>query len=669
MSTASALLSMIAPAAPTPSQGATDAGASALDGVFEGLLASMAGAAPDGDSQGENVLLTEQKDAATDAAAMIVAAPVQTPPPPTPPLLLVAGTDLSAVTNEDAPAPSSDVAPDGKTATAPLVRPDITPDTASPLTQPPAPTPDLTAKAALPGQPLVQPQVQPEAPAETTPAAKPVATEPQVRPAADIASDAAPAIKPQTDQPQVRPAADVAPAVKATGEAPEVRPDIRPETKATLTDAPQVRPAVQTEPAAKTAIAEPQVRPAAERADPRSFLIDLSRVGRLTANTQIPLDLLRRVLPIGGLQQQPGDVAPVDPAQPTGGAAIAAEPVIADTAKGAAPAPLTQPPVSAETTAKTADPRPQVQPAAAPKAADPAPAEPQTLPEAPVELTEAAQPVAPETTQPTQPTPDAPRATEAPNLRALAERATRPVETNAAVDTAAPSTPATTTPVTATAQTAASPSTAIPSLAEAARPTAEAAPTDIAAANSTDPAADTPVEAPAPEAAPSAQTAQSAREALPSTLSRTAIDATAQIAAQILRKLEGRSSHFEMALTPDDLGRVDVKLDIDAEGRLAARLAFDNPAAAADLKGRVDELRRQLEQQGFQLSDDAIEFTQRDSGSSAFDRGQDSRQSQERGQSRAFAEANRLNTEADVLAQPPRWQALSLTPAGVDMKV
>jgi flagellar hook-length control protein FliK len=120
-----------------------------------------------------------------------------------------------------------------------------------------------------------------------------------------------------------------------------------------------------------------------------------------------------------------------------------------------------------------------------------------------------------------------------------------------------------------------------------------------------------------------------------------------------------------MALTPDELGRVDVKLDIDSEGRLNARLAFDNPAAATDLKGRADELRRQLEDAGFQLADDAFEFTGRDSGSSAFDRGQDDRRNSS---SRAFAAASRLNSEIDV-AQPPRWLALSLSPSGVDMKV
>ena len=154
------------------------------------------------------------------------------------------------------------------------------------------------------------------------------------------------------------------------------------------------------------------------------------------------------------------------------------------------------------------------------------------------------------------------------------------------------------------------------------------------------------------------------RETGGSQLSRATIEATAQIAAQILRRLEGRSTRFEMALTPDELGRVDVKLDIDSEGRLNARLAFDNPAAATDLRGRADELRRQLEDAGFHLAEDAFEFTDRDSGSSAFDRGQDARN----GSSRAFATASRLNTEADV-AQPPLWMALTLSPLGVDMKV
>lgn len=151
-----------------------------------------------------------------------------------------------------------------------------------------------------------------------------------------------------------------------------------------------------------------------------------------------------------------------------------------------------------------------------------------------------------------------------------------------------------------------------------------------------------------------------------STLSRTTLETTVQIAAQIVRKLEGRSTRFEMALTPDDLGRVDVSLDIDADGALHATLAFDNPVAATELRGRVDELRRQLIEAGFTVADDALSFAERDPSAGqggGFDRDTDPRSA------RVFGAAARANAEVDLTLQTPRWISLSLTPAGVDMKV
>ena len=147
-----------------------------------------------------------------------------------------------------------------------------------------------------------------------------------------------------------------------------------------------------------------------------------------------------------------------------------------------------------------------------------------------------------------------------------------------------------------------------------------------------------------------------------STLSRATVETTALIAAQIQNRLNGRSTRFEMALTPEGLGRVDVSLEIDSDGRLAARLAFDNPAAATELRGRADELRRQLEQAGLHLDNDALQFTERDPSSaergfSGFDR-------------RAFSRASDLNDQADQpVLEPAAWQTLSLTRDRVDLKV
>lgn len=150
-----------------------------------------------------------------------------------------------------------------------------------------------------------------------------------------------------------------------------------------------------------------------------------------------------------------------------------------------------------------------------------------------------------------------------------------------------------------------------------------------------------------------------------SSLSRATIETTAHLAAQIARKLEGRSTRFDMVLTPEDLGRVDVSLEIGADGQLAARLAFDNPAAAAELRGRADELRRQLQDAGFQVASDSLDFTQRDTSSGGgFDREQQQRQS-------LFAGAARLTTQADLSVTPPpgAWTNHSQTRDRVDVRV
>lgn len=168
-----------------------------------------------------------------------------------------------------------------------------------------------------------------------------------------------------------------------------------------------------------------------------------------------------------------------------------------------------------------------------------------------------------------------------------------------------------------------------------------------------------PHDMPTQQAAPSTD-----RSPFASHLSRATIETTAHLAAQIARKLDGRSTRFDMVLTPEDLGRVDVSLEIGSDGQLAARLAFDNPAAAAELRGRADELRRQLQDAGFQVAGDALDFSQRDpsTGGGAFERQQQ--------RNALFSGGSRLAREADApLPAPGAWTTLSQTPDRVDLKV
>jgi len=79
-------------------------------------------------------------------------------------------------------------------------------------------------------------------------------------------------------------------------------------------------------------------------------------------------------------------------------------------------------------------------------------------------------------------------------------------------------------------------------------------------------------------------------------------ETTAHLAAQIARHVGDGSTHFDIELTPAGLGRVDVRVEISAQGQLTAAMSFDNPHAAAELRHRAGELTRALEQAGFDMS-------------------------------------------------------------------
>ena len=85
-------------------------------------------------------------------------------------------------------------------------------------------------------------------------------------------------------------------------------------------------------------------------------------------------------------------------------------------------------------------------------------------------------------------------------------------------------------------------------------------------------------------------------------LVRGAPQTVANLAAQIAKKLDGRSTRFDVQLDPAGLGKVDVRVEIDAAGKMSAAMNFDNQQAANELKSRAGELQRALEQAGFDLS-------------------------------------------------------------------
>jgi Meckel syndrome type 1 protein len=135
----------------------------------------------------------------------------------------------------------------------------------------------------------------------------------------------------------------------------------------------------------------------------------------------------------------------------------------------------------------------------------------------------------------------------------------------------------------------------------AARPAAVQAEAPEARPEHARPAPDAPDAAAAADSHAAPQ-ATAAPPLAPAHVVRGSPETVAALAAQIVKKLEGRSTRFDVELDPAGLGKVDVRVEIGAHGRLTAAMTCDNPNAASELRARAPELQRALEQAGFDLS-------------------------------------------------------------------
>lgn len=115
-----------------------------------------------------------------------------------------------------------------------------------------------------------------------------------------------------------------------------------------------------------------------------------------------------------------------------------------------------------------------------------------------------------------------------------------------------------------------------------------------------------------PPTKPQLQPQQTPAPAAPSALSAHTVENIAALSAQITRRMTDKTAHFDMQLKPADQGQVDVRLEISAEGKLSAHMSFDSPLSESEFRGRQDELRRQLEQAGFQMDKDSLSFSSRE---------------------------------------------------------
>jgi flagellar hook-length control protein FliK len=184
---------------------------------------------------------------------------------------------------------------------------------------------------------------------------------------------------------------------------------------------------------------------------------------------------------------------------------------------------------------------------------------------------------------------------------------------------------------------------------------------ESAAADPSDTSQAPPNPATAPATAPPATLVHAAALAV-----RGAPQTVANLAAQIVKKLDGRSSQFDIQLDPAGLGKVDVRVAIGADGRMSAAMSFDTPQAAAELKSRSAELQQAMEQAGFDLSGGMSFDVAADSGQGGQAQNQPQPDVGAQFRGRAFQAA--LDTTADA-GPPPQLQLRRAALAGVDIRI
>ena len=88
------------------------------------------------------------------------------------------------------------------------------------------------------------------------------------------------------------------------------------------------------------------------------------------------------------------------------------------------------------------------------------------------------------------------------------------------------------------------------------------------------------------------------------------------LAADIALRAAGGNSRFEIRLDPAELGRIDVRLDVDKHCNVTSHLTVERPATLDMLRRDAPQLQQALEQAGLKTGDSGLQFSLRDQSSS-----------------------------------------------------
>lgn len=111
----------------------------------------------------------------------------------------------------------------------------------------------------------------------------------------------------------------------------------------------------------------------------------------------------------------------------------------------------------------------------------------------------------------------------------------------------------------------------------------------------------------------------------PASTAATALTATAAndtavplsgLALEIAASARSGKTTFEIRLDPADLGRIDVRINVDRHGQVTSHLTVEKPETLSMLRQDAPQLQRALDDAGFKTGDSGLQFSLRDQSSS-----------------------------------------------------
>src|SRR5882724_2293251 len=95
------------------------------------------------------------------------------------------------------------------------------------------------------------------------------------------------------------------------------------------------------------------------------------------------------------------------------------------------------------------------------------------------------------------------------------------------------------------------------------------------------------------------------------------------LALEIAASVKSGKSRFEIRLDPADLGRIDVRIDIDRNGQVTSHLTVEKPETLSMMRQDAPQLQRALDDAGLKTGNGGLQFSLRDQSSSGQNSGND----------------------------------------------